>query len=227
MKFKIALGMVFIACGCLSGTSAQETSGVTRPSEARVALDAEAAAYDIAGRTSLVARLRTTTLAGSADTPERNTRIVVENRSAVFYTYASGWATFYGADGVRCGEGSWKLEALAPGEMAEVDTPGLRLTCAPATWRIAAANLLTRTTDAAKPADENAPPPAETNAPASDAPPSATTTTPPAASPATPATSLPPLELSINGKTVPIQPGNPVEIVVGKERVRIILQPAP
>jgi len=38
---------------------------------------------------------------------------------------------------------------------------------------------------------------------------------------------LPPLEININGKTVPIQPGNPLEITVGKERVRIIVNTAP
>jgi hypothetical protein len=190
----------------------QTTTAGVRPSEARVALDAPAEAYDIAGRVALAARLRTTSLAGTHDSPERNSRLVVENRSNVFYTYASGWVTFYGGDGVRCGEGLWKLEALAPGESAEVDTPGLRLTCAPATWRVVAANLLTRTTDAAKPSDESAPPPAEQPNP------SATQATPPA---------LPPLEINVNGKTIPIQPGNPLELTVGRERVRIVLQPAP
>jgi hypothetical protein len=203
---------------------AQTPTAGTRPSEPRVALDAPADAYDIAGRVALSARLRTTSLAGTPDSPERNSRLVVENRTEVFYTYASGWVTFYGADGVRCGEGLWKLEALAPAESAEVDTPGLRLTCTPATWRIVAANLLTRTTDAAKPADETAPPPAESPAPT-------VTPTPPAsqssAAASNVAAALPPLEINVNGKTIPIQPGNPLEIVVGRERVRIVVQPVP
>lgn len=216
MRMKAALLSAVLFCGCVAAR-AQETSGDVRPAEPRVALTEPAAAYDIEGRPALGARLRTTALAGTPDAPERNTRIVIENRTQVFYTYASGWATFYGGDNVRCGEGMWKLEALAPGESAEVDTPGLRLTCTPATWRLVALNLLTRTTDAAKPADQNAPPPAETPAP----PPSNSNTQPAAG-----ARTLPPLELNINGRVVPIQPGNPLEVVVGAERVRIVLQTA-
>jgi hypothetical protein len=218
MKIRIALSFVFILCCSLTNAFAQDATqgpaGDVRASEPRVPLTAEASGYDIAGRVALVGRLRTTTLAGSPDAPERNVRVVIENRGAVFYTYATGWATFYGGDNVRCGEGMWKLEALAPGEMAEVDTPGLRLTCQPTTWRIVATNLLTRTTDAAKPPDQTAPPPTDTPAPASPS-------SPPSAA------ALPPLEININGKTLPIQPGNPLEVVVGKERVRLILQPAP
>ena len=212
MRMKSVLSLFFILC-CLTSARAQEATGDTRASEPRVPLDAQAVAYDTAGRTALVARLRTTTLTGSPDAPERNTRIVIENRGTVFYTYASGWASFYGADNVRCGQGIWKLEAIAPNESAEVDTPGLRLTCTPTTWRIVAANLLTRSTDFARPTDQTTPPPETPTPTSTDAP------TPPA--------SIPPLEININGKTVPIQPGNPLEIVVGRERVRIVLQPAP
>ncbi|MBC7930672.1 MAG: hypothetical protein H7Z38_08895, partial [Rubrivivax sp.] len=153
------------------------------------------------------------------------TRLVVENRSPVFYNYVSGWATFYGADGVRCGEGQWKLEALAPSEQVEVDTPGLRLTCTPATWRVVAATLLTRTGDVAKPRQQTAPPPAETgDKPAAE---QATTGAMGTAPNATSAATVPPLEINVNGKTIPIQLGNPLEIQVGKERVRIVVQPAP
>jgi hypothetical protein len=38
---------------------------------------------------------------------------------------------------------------------------------------------------------------------------------------------MPPLEINVNGKTIPLQLGNPLEIVVGKERVRIVVQQAP
>jgi len=186
-----------------------------RPSEAVVPLAQAAVALDAVGRQALGGRLRTQSLAGTPEAPVRNTRIVIENRSTLFYNYVSGWATFYGEDGVRCGEGLWKLEALAPSEQVEVDTPGLRLTCAPASWRIVATTLLTRTADVAKPAQGAAPQP-ETGAPAA----AMTTTTEP-----TPA--IPPLEINVNGKTIPIQLGNPLEVIVGKERVRIILQPAP
>src|SRR5205085_11275807 len=41
------------------------------------------------------------------------------------------------------------------------------------------------------------------------------------------ATNVPPLEINVNGKTIPVQLGNPLEIQVGKERVRIVVQQAP
>lgn len=214
-------------------TQATEAGGAVRPGEARVPLPQVAIAYDAAGRETLAGRLRTQALAGTVEAPVRNTRIVIENRTPLFYNYAAGWATFYDAEGVRCGEGLWKLEAFAPNESVEVDTPGLRLTCAPATWRIVATTLLTRTTDTAKPR-EGAPPPAEgsinttTGAAASSGDTGervVSTSTEAAPNSATPA--CPPLEININGKTIPIQTGNPLEVKVGRERVRIIIQPVP
>jgi len=217
------------------GTATQQQSSQTtadvRPSEPRVPLSQAAVAYDVEGHEALNGHLRTQSLAGTPDAPVRNTRVVVENRSPIFYNYVSGWATFYGADGVRCGEGLWKLEALAPNEQVEVDTPGLRLTCAPSTWRIVATTLLTRTGDVAKPREPTAPPPAETGQKAttetttgavSTSATGATTTTGASAT-----TNVPPLEINVNGKTIPIQLGNPLEIQVGKERVRIVVQQAP
>lgn len=211
-------------------TTQQQTSATTsdvRPSEPRVPLPEVAVAFDVEGRETLSGRLRTQSLAGTPEAPVRNTRIVVENRSQVFYNYVAGWATFYGADGVRCGEGLWKLEALAPGEQVEVDTPGLRMTCTPSTWRIVATTLLTRTGDVAKPRQQTGAPPAETSDPAATStPPPAST--PPAASATEASTSaIPALEINVNGKTIPIQLGNPVELQFGKERVRIVVQPAP
>ncbi|HZB47265.1 MAG TPA: hypothetical protein VE360_18540, partial [Pyrinomonadaceae bacterium] len=66
--------------------------------------------------------------------------------------------------------------------------------------------------------------------PTAPAPPEGGVTPPPPATPAaSPAatTGMPPLEININGKTVPIQLGNPLEVTVGNERVRIVVQPAP
>ena len=204
----------------VSGESARgQNAGGSRPSEVRVALTEAAVANDASGREALAGRLRTATLKGTIEAPERNSRIVLENRSAFFYNYATGWATFYDEAGVRCGEGLWKLEALAPGEAAEVDTPGLRLTCAPATWRIVATNLITRTSDVAKPVDlQTSPPPApETVAPETGTTPAATA----------PASVTQPLEININGRTLPLQLGRPVDITVGKERVLIVVTVAP
>jgi len=216
----VVLGAAGLATAQTAATP-QQTAATTsdvRPSEPHVPLAQAAVAYDVAGNEALGGRLRTLTLAGTPEAPVRNTRLVVENRSAVFYNYAVGWATFYGADGVRCGEGLWKLEAFAPREQVEVDTPGLRLTCTPAAWRIVATTLLTRTGDVAKPREQTPPPPAETGAPPEGSSAGATAAT---------AASVPPLEINVNGKTIPIQLGNPLEVVVGKERVRIVLQPAP
>src|SRR5256714_12189865 len=218
------------------GTATQQQSSQTttdvRPSESRVPLAQAAVAYDVEGHEALGGRLRTQTLAGTPDAPVRNTRVVVENRSPVFYNYVSGWATFYGADGVRCGEGLWKLEALAPNEQVEGDTPGLRLTCAPSTWRIVATTLLTRTGDVAKPREPTAPPPAETGQKATTetttrAAANASTTSATTMTGASAATNVPPLEINVNGKTIPVQLGNPLEIQVGKERVRIVVQQVP
>ncbi|HWS87283.1 MAG TPA: hypothetical protein VN282_09980 [Pyrinomonadaceae bacterium] len=220
---RAALCLALSACGAVVAQARQQTAATTsdvRPSEPHVPLAQAAVAYDVAGNEALGGRLRTQALAGTPEAPVRNTRLVVENRSPVFYNYVTGWATFYGEDGVRCGEGLWKLEAFAPREQVEVDTPGLRLTCTPATWRIVATTLLTRTGDVAKPREQTAPPPAEPGTPSS--------TPPPADTPATtPAGGVPPLEINVNGKTIPLQLGNPLEVVVGRERVRIIVQQAP
>jgi hypothetical protein len=214
------------ACACPGAARAQTAQPQQPPDErgvreSRVALADAATAYDIAGRVAIAARLRTTPLAGAVDAPVRNVAIVVENRGGVFFNYASGWATFYDGAGVRCGEGLWKVEAFAPGESAEVDTPGLRLTCAPATWRVTALNLLTRSTDVAKPGEP---------APATGAQPA----TPAAeATPATPAQAAAGaeaamrLEINVNGKTLPLQLDNPLDVIVGKERVLIVVRRAP
>jgi hypothetical protein len=209
------------ACACLGTARAQAAQTQQPPDErgvreSRVALADAATAYDIAGRVAISARLRTTSLAGAVDAPVRNAAIVVENRGGIFFNYASGWATFYDGAGVRCGEGLWKVEAFAPGESAEVDTPGLRLTCAPATWRVTALNLLTRSTDVAKP---NEP------APTTGAQPTATppTTVPTAAGAEAPTR----LEINVNGKTLPLQLDNPLDVIVGKERVLIVVRRAP
>src|ERR1044071_650142 len=208
---RVALCLALSACGAVvAQAQAQQTAATTsdvRPSEPHVPLAQAAVAYGVAGNEALGGRLRTQALAGTPEAPVRNTRLVVENRSSVFYNYVAGWATFYGEDGVRCGEGLWKLEAFAPREQVEVDTPGLRLTCTPATWRIVATTLLTRTGDVAKPREQTQPPPAEPGTPSSTTPPAdASATTTPAA--------VPPLEINVNGKTIPLQLGNPLDVVV-------------
>lgn len=205
--------LVYCAAATVNAQAADPAAPQPGTNEPRVALADAAQVLDAAGRLALEARLRTTALTATPDAPTRNVLIVVTNRSQFFYNYVSGYATFYDGAGVRCGEGLFKLEAFAPNEASEVDTPGLRLTCAPATWRVSALNLLTRATDVAKP-EQLAPPPAES--------------LPAVSPPRTNLTAAPPrLEININGRTLPLQLGNPLEIVVGQERMRIVVSPAP
>ena len=112
--------------------------------ERRVALTDTAVALDAAGASALEGFLRTTALNGTTDSPVTNIRMVVKNSSTVSYALVSGLVTFYDSSGVRCGEGLFKANALAVGEAFETDTPGIRIRCSPATWRIIATNLLPR-----------------------------------------------------------------------------------
>lgn len=136
MKFLVLA--TFLAISCLSGMAQQPAA------ERRVPLSETAVALDAAGASALDATLRTTALNGAADSPVTNIRMVVRNSGAVPYAFVSGLVTFYDASGVRCGEGLFKADALAVGEAFETDTPGIRIRCAPATWRIVATNLLPR-----------------------------------------------------------------------------------
>jgi hypothetical protein len=205
---------MLISCGALR-TSAQQpvqetaaqTSATQTAREQRVPLTESATAFDAQGRAALGGRLRTTALNGSLDAPVINVQLVLENRSADFYTYVSGWATFYDAAGVRCGEGMFKLDALAPTEAAETDTPGLRLTCAPSSWRIVAINLLTRASDTARPPEPvSQPPTASTEQPVA---PTETITAPLF------------VNLTVEGKTYRVPVGSTLEIPVNKRRTRI------
>lgn len=175
---------------------------VAQQTESRVALSDTATAADTHGVAAIEARLFTQVLNGSDDSPVTNVKLNVKNVSSVFYTYVSGWATFYDSAGIRCGEGLFKVDALAVNESAATDTPGLRLRCSPATWRIVATNLLTRTADIAKPA--------ETATPSSEA------------ERAAPANFV----ISINGEEHPIQLNNPIVLRVGKQENRIVLRSA-
>lgn len=211
MKRMILLLCLWLVCGAWSAEAqAQETQRaggvVVRP----VPLTEQAVALDAAGGAVLAATLRSAAIEGPPEALTKNARLILENTSQVSYSYASGYATFYDAGGVRCGEGLWTLSAFEPGERAEVDTPGLRLTAKPVAWRITALTLLTRGGDAARTPQTIA---------------ASQTTGASASRNAT--TTLPPLVIDINGTTLPVQPNNPVEIEVGAERVRIVLRIAP
>jgi hypothetical protein len=170
----------------------------TRAAEQRAPLSQAATALDAKGSPALEGTLRTTALNGAPDAPVMNIRVVVKNVSSFFLTYVSGLATFYDAGGVRCGEGIFKVDALAQNESAETDTPGLRITCAPATWRMVATNLLPRV-------------PEQTQL----------TPSPPAGS------SSSNLIIEIDGEEHPIQLGKPMVLNVGDKQKTIIVRPAP
>lgn len=110
--------------------------------EKRVPLSEAAVATDGAGVAALQATLRTTSLNGSPEAPVTNVRLIVKNTSPIPYAFVSGIVTFYDAAGIRCGEGLFKADALAVNESFETDTPGLRIRCETASWRIVATNLL-------------------------------------------------------------------------------------
>jgi hypothetical protein len=170
-------------------------------SESRVALNQPATAADTGGTPAIEATLMTQVLNGADDSPVTNIKLVVKNVGGVFYTYITGWATFYDSAGVRCGEGLFKVDALAVGESAATDAPGLRLRCSPSTWRIVATNLLTRTGDIAKPGESTSSDserPAPTN-----------------------------FVISIDGEEYPIQLNNPMVLRIANENRRIVLKQIP
>ena len=168
--------------------------------ESRVALNQPATAADTSGSPAIEATLTTQVLNGADDSPVTNIKLVVKNVGGVFYTYLTGWATFYDSAGVRCGEGLFKVDALAVSESAATDAPGLRLRCSPSTWRIVATNLLTRAGDIAKPGTSSSEPerPAPTN-----------------------------FVISIDGEEHPIQLNNPVVLQMGNRERKIVLRSAP
>lgn len=205
----ITAGIVIVLCAA-AGVSAQQASSPDA-NEKRAALTEPTVAFDARGNTALEGRLLTTMLDGAPDSPVTNVRVVIRNAGAAYYTYVTGWATFYSGAGVRCGEGLFKVDALAPGESAETDTPGLRLRCAPTTWRIVATNLLTRGSDTAKP-DESRP----LEGPESSSPLGGATTSAPAN-----------LVIAIDGEEHPIQLNNPLVVKLGNRQRRIVVRAAP
>jgi hypothetical protein len=182
-----------------------------QPTEPRVALDQPALAADSHGAAAIEARLLTQVLNGADDSPVMNVKLAVKNVSGTFYNYVSGWATFYDSAGVRCGEGLFKLDALAVDETASTDTPGVRIRCSPATWRIVATNLLTRTVDVAKPGETA--PPTETGASVTETGSSRPRQTN--------------FIISIDGEEHPIQLNNPITLQMGNRERKIVLRSAP
>ena len=142
MKIRtIVMASAVISLGVI-GVSAQQPAQDTV--EVRVPLSETAVALDANRNAALEGTLRTTALNGATDMPVTNIRLVIKNVSALPYSYVSGLVTFYDGAGVRCGEGLLKADVMAINESVETDTPGIRIRCAPATWRIVATNLIPR-----------------------------------------------------------------------------------
>ena len=198
---------ILISCS-ISGAQTQTNAA---RNEASFPLDSQAVAHDSTGRPVLSGKLRTTELHGTQDSPITNIRLVVTNTAPFMYTYITGWASFYDSEGIRCGGGLFKVNALESGESAEVDTPGLRLICSPANWRIQATTLLTPAKDVT---------PSAAPEPTSDA------TVVPSPSGAQSQLPIPPLVLSIDGEDHPIQIGNPITINPQNRPIRLILKRA-
>lgn len=166
--------------------------------ERRVALTETAVALDSSGAPALEATLKTTALNGAEDSPVTNTRLVVKNSSSVSYTFVSGLVTFYDGAGVRCGEGLFKADALAVGEAFETDTPGIRIRCAPSTWRIVANGLLPRVVPSG-----------------------------PVSAGTTASRSGLNLVISVDGEEHPIQLDKPMVLTLGDKQRTIVLREAP
>jgi hypothetical protein len=208
MKTKIVMMcLALLACGALNVRAQQAATPQDAGIEQRVALDSQTVALDSQARAAIAGQLLTKALTGTPDAPVKNVRFIIENRSASFYNYVTGSVTFYDERGVRCGEGQFTLNALAPAEQVETDAPGLRLSCTPATWRIVANNLLTRTTDAAKPVAADAVPQPEVI-------------------PVVNNPLMQPLEIVVDDRVYNAPMGSTLEVSVRKRRVRITVRPA-
>lgn len=198
--------LALLTCGVASVRAQQTNATQEAGLEQRVALEGQAVALDSLSRPAIAGQLLTRALSGTPDAPVKNARFIIENRSALFYNYVSGSVTFYDERSVRCGEGQFTLNALAPNEQAETDAPGLRLTCAPRTWRIVAKDLVPRVNDRPLPIAEAS------------------------SQPLTPAaTSTPtmlPLEIVVDDQVYNAPLGSTLEVSVRKRRVKITVRSA-
>lgn len=196
MKITTVAAVLLASC---SFVMAQESATSI---ERRVSLAETAVALDGSGVSALEATLKTTALNGAPDMPVTNIRLIVKNSSVVPYAFVSGLVTFYDGSGVRCGEGIFKADALSVNEAFETDTPGIRIRCAPATWRIVATNLLPRVV------------------------PNATSMTMTATAPSARRAALN-LIISVDGEEHPIQLERPMVLNLGTAQRTIVVREAP
>ena len=117
-RLSTLLTAVILIALCAIAVTAQQP-------EQRASLNDTAVAFDAKGVPGIEGRLLTTVLNGSQDSPVTNVRLVIKNPTATSYTYVSGFVTFYDAAAVRCGEGQFKVDALAPNESMPTKMPSL------------------------------------------------------------------------------------------------------
>src|SRR4051794_8349225 len=192
---KLAALLVVLCSACMANAQGPTTD----TGEKRVPLSEAAVATDGTGAGVLQATLRTTALSGSPEAPVTNVRVVIKNTSPIPYAFVAGFVTFYDAAGIRCGEGMFKADALAANESFETDTPGLRIRCEAASWRIIATNLLPRVA----PNSLAAPIAEASNARASN------------------------FLIVIDGESHPIQLDKPLVLTLGERRRTIVVRSAP
>ncbi len=193
MRVILMIAVFCLSCFCVVGQQAATVTG-----ERQVPLNGTAVAFDGGGVQALEANLRTTALNGAVDSPVTNIRLVIKNSSNTPYAFVSGLVTFYDGSGVRCGEGIFKADALAVNEAFETDTPGIRIRCAPATWRIIATNLLPRVAP-----------------------------NPTALSAAATVRQVANLVISVDGEEHPIQLDKPMVLTLGQVQRTIVIREAP
>jgi hypothetical protein len=193
MRVIFMITIFCLSCAYVVGQQAAIVTG-----ERQVPLTETAVALDGGGGSALEANLKTTALNGAIDSPVTNIRVIIKNSSNTPYAFVSGLVTFYDGSGVRCGEGIFKADALAVNEAFETDTPGIRIRCTPASWRIVATNLLPRVA------------------------PNGTTT--PAASAGRVGLNL---VISVDGEEHPIQLEKPMVLTLGDARRTIVVREAP
>jgi hypothetical protein len=129
-----------IVCLSASVAIAQQNSA----NERAVALTDRAIALDATGAPALEATLSTKALNGSQDTPVTNIRMVVRNAGSVPLCVRVRHRDFLRwCRSALCGR-HFKADAVAVNESFETDTPGIRIRCSAASWRIVATNLLPR-----------------------------------------------------------------------------------
>ncbi len=138
--------IICVALFALTTTVISAQQPTPQVAEQRAPLTEAAIALDSKGAPVLEGSLRTTAVSGTVADPLTDVRFVLKNVSSISFDYLSGLVSFYDNAGIRCGEGVFKADVLAVNESVETDAPGIRIRCAPNTWRLVTTSLVTHNT---------------------------------------------------------------------------------